>query len=536
MRSVCPLLLATLGLGGLAAPAQAGPDPIAVAQKIDQRIQAALDANKARPAPRTDDAEFLRRAYLDITGRIPPVSEVHEFLADASPDKRLKLVDRLLSSNGYVNNFAAVWRVALVPPSANQQAAFQASSVENWLREKLREEVPYDAVARELITLQVGVPPQGQGRPGGRQALVNTPARAYYQANEFRPENLAAGISRVFFGIKMECAQCHNHPFAKWSREQFWQQAAFFVRIQPQEQNGMVFNGTETDKGHEITIPTTNGKKITTTPKFLDDQPIDLTSDPNPRELLANWLTAKSNPYFARATVNRMWAHFFGSGVVDPLDEMGDEATPSHPELLDDLAAAFIESGYDFKFLIRAIVASQTYQRTSVRTDPSQDEPTLFARMPLKGLTAEQLFDSLCQATGYRDGQRGQVMPQVVFPGQGSARADFMAKFGNSVDRKTETQKSILQALAMMNGQFMTGVTNVQNSKTLAAVLDSPFLEDRERLQTLFLATLSRPMRPEEEAKFLRYLAAGGPSGDSRKALADVFWVLLNSAEFSLNH
>jgi hypothetical protein len=535
MKSVCPLLLATLGLVGLATPAQAGPDPLTVAAKIDQRIQAVLDANKARPAPVADDAEFLRRVYLDIIGRIPPVSEVHEFLADTDPNKRVKLIEKLLSSNGYVNNFAAAWRVILVPPSPNQQSAFLAAQVESWFREKLREEIPYDVAVRELITLPIGNPQQPQVRQRFVPGQGPNP-RSFYQANEFRPENIAASVSRVFLGVKMECAQCHNHPFAKWSREQFWQQAAFFVRIQPQENNGMVFNGTESDKGLELTIPNPNSeKKVVVTPKFLDGSPIDL-ADANPREVLARWLTAKNNPYFARATVNRLWAHFFGLGLADPVDEMGEEATPSHPELLDDLARAFVESDYDFKFLIRAIVNSQTYQRSSIRTDASQDEPSLFARMSLKGMTAEQLFDSLCQATGYRDGQRGAVMPQVVFPGQGSARAEFMAKFSNSVDKKTEVQKSILQALAMMNGQFMAGVTNVQNSKSLAAILDSPFMEDRDRLQTLFLAVLSRPMRPDEEVKFLRYIEAGGPSGDPRQALADVFWVLLNSAEFSLNH
>jgi len=534
MRSVCPLLLAAFGLGWAAAPAQAGPDPFALAQKIDQRIQAVLDENKAKAAPRAEDAEFLRRAYLDLTGRIPPASEVIEFLADTDPNKRVKLIDRLLGSNGYVNNFAAVWRTALVPPSTNQQSAFLAAQVEAWFREKLREEVPYDVAVRELITLPIGNPNQPQERIRRQPGVQGANLRAYYQANEFRPENLAAGITRVFLGIKMECAQCHNHPFAKWQREQFWQQAAFFVRIQPQEQNGMVFNGTEADKGHEIAIPGLGAKA---SPKFLDGTPIDLSNDVNPRDVLAKWLTAKDNPYFARAAVNRMWQHFFGLGLVEPVDEMGEESPPSHPELLEDLARGFIESDYDFKFLIRAIVTSQTYQRSSLRTDASQDEPTLFARMALKGMNGEQLFDSLCQATGFRDGQRGVAMPQVVFPGQNNPRAEFLAKFGNSVDKKTEVQKSILQALAMMNGQFMAGVTSVQNSKSLGAIIDSPtFVDDRDRLQTLFLTVLSRPMRPEEEAKFLRYVEAGGPSNDRRKALADVFWVLLNSAEFSLNH
>ncbi len=527
MQPVRLLLL----LGVLATPALAGPDPFGLTRRIDQGIQAVLAENKVAPAPRADDAEFLRRVYLDITGRIPPASRVSEFLASTDPDKRRKLIDDLLTSNGYVNNFAAAWRVALVPPSSNQQAAFQASQVENWLREKLREDVSYDVIARDLITLPIGGPPGPGGRPVFQQSLN---ARAFYQASEFRPENLAAAFSRVFVGVKMECAQCHDHPFAHWSREQFWQQAAFFVRIQPQEQNGMVFNGTEADTGHEIAIPGRNRK---VGPVLLDGPPANLTGDANPRDVYARWLTDRSNPYFGKAAANRMWAHFFGIGLVDPVDEMGDESNkPSHPELLDELGRAFVESGFDLKFLVRAICNSETYQRTSMRFEAGQDEPTLFARMALKGLTAEQFFDSLCQATGYRDNLSNQYQQPIVIAGQGSPRAEFLARFGNSVDRKTETQTTILQALAMMNGRFMTDVTSVERSKTLSAVIDAPFLDTRERLQTLFLAVLARPMRPLEEEKLMRYVSSGGPARDSRKALADVFWVLLNSSEFALNH
>lgn len=523
------LLLVLAGLGVLVTPTLA--DPLDLSRRIDQRIQAVLDANKVRPARRADDAEFLRRVYLDIAGRIPPASEVYEFLASQDPDKRGKVIDKLLGSNGYVNNFAATWRSILIPASTNPQAAFQGGQVENWLREQFREGVPYDVMARDLITLPIGGAPGAGQRPVFQQS---TNARAYYLSNEFRPENLASGFSRVFVGVKMECAQCHNHPFAHWTREQFWQQAAFFARIQPVETNGMVFNGTEADTGHEITIP---GKDKKVSARFLDGTEAKVGAGDNPRELFASWLTDKNNPYFARATANRMWAQFFGIGLVEPVDEMFDENnTPSHPELLDELGQAFVESGYDLKFLVRAICNSEAYQRTSARTDPAQSDPTLFAHMALKGLTAGQLFDSLCQATGYRDGQGNQFQQQVFVAGQGSPRAEFLAKFGNSVDKKTEVQTSILQALAMMNGRFIADVTSIERSNTLAAVIEAPFLETRDRLQTLFISVLSRPMRPEEEAKLLRYVESGGASRDSRKALADVFWVLLNSSEFSLNH
>jgi len=259
--------------------------------------------------------------------------------------------------------------------------------------------------------------------------------------------------------------------------------------------------------------------------RFLDGKEPRWQPKADSRQVLVAWLTAPDNPFFARVTVNRIWDHLFGVGLVDPVDDFGEENPPSHPELLDDLAAAFVRKNYDARFLIQAITASQAYQRTSTATDASQEDVRALGRMALKGLSAEQLFDSLCQATGFREGR-----------GTGTVRADFLNRFANPSDRRTEHQTSILQALALMNGKLIADVTSVERSQTLGAIHDSPFLDTKQKLQALFYAALSRPMRAEEESRYLRYVTTGGPSGDSRKALADVFWVLLNSSEFSLNH
>jgi hypothetical protein len=253
---------------------------------------------------------------------------------------------------------------------------------------------------------------------------------------------------------------------------------------------------------------------------------------------LADWMTAPENPYFARAAANRIWGQLFGVGLVDPVDDMGGDNPPSHPELLDALARAFAEHGFDRKFLIRAIVLSRAYQLTSRSTGPGTgpsagsgpDEPRLFARMKERGLTAEQLYDSLAQAIG--------LPPEAVGPGRfsgaaGSPRGEFLQTFAGNEERPTEAQTSILQALALMNGRLVAGATHVERGRMLSAVAEAPFLDPAGRIETLFLATLSRRPTPEEAAQMMAHLEG---AADQRKALSDVFWALLNSPEFLLNH
>jgi hypothetical protein len=250
--------------------------------------------------------------------------------------------------------------------------------------------------------------------------------------------------------------------------------------------------------------------------------------------VLADWMTSKDNPYVARTAANRMWEHFFGVGLVDPVDDFRDENPASHPKLVDELAAAFIESGYDLKFLIRAITASETYQRTATQTHKSQADERLFARMNLKGLSPEQVFDSLATAVGYRGDSRG--LDRNFGFNALNPRTEILSRFTNPVDRKTAYQTSILQALALMNGKFVADATDLEKSEVLAAVIDLPSMGTKEKLDTLYMAALGRHMRPSEAAKMVPYVDKGGPSKDSKKALADVFWVLLNSSEFLFNH
>ncbi|MFN4260560.1 MAG: DUF1549 and DUF1553 domain-containing protein [Gemmataceae bacterium] len=512
------------------APAPPGPlDAQALAQRIDFLINQQLAEHNTAPAGATEDAEFLRRVYLDIGGRIPPVSEVRAFLNDSSPDKRRRVVERLLESPYYVSNFTSVWREQMVPENNNPQLRFVVNNFEIWLRQQIRDNAPYDALVRELITAPVNLQGGPAGRPVNPAAGAGNPI-GYYQVNEFKAENLAASTSRMFLGVKLECAQCHDHPFNSWSRQQFWEYAAFFSGVQPQGPNNFFAAGRENPQSREIKIP---GTEKLVQARFLDDTEPAWDNQLGTRAILAAWMTSADNPYFARAAVNRLWAHFFGIGLIEPVDEPGDDNPPSHPELLDELAQQFAYHQFDLKYVIQAIVLSKTYQRVSVSPPSGQDEdPRLFARMAVKGLTAEQLFDSLVQATGYRE----QPAPnQRIAFGGNTPRAEFLNKFA-SQDKKTEKQTSILQALSLMNGRFIADATSLERSENLAAIADAPFLDTPGRIETLFLAALSRKPRPDELQRLVSYVERGGAKNDPRSALADVFWVLLNSSEFMLNH
>jgi hypothetical protein len=477
------------------------------------------------PAPAADDAEFLRRVYLDLTGRIPAVHDVHGFLADRDANKRRKLIGELLASPRHSAHFATVWgNLLLSEVGASTDARYFRPGFEAWLRERWRARVGYDQLVRELLTMPISTDSKSP-EVVFRQPDQPNPL-AFYAVKSARPENLAATTTRLFLGIQLECAQCHDHPFAKWTRQQFWNQAAFFAGIQRQG-NGLFAPLTETPGRREVTP---SEGKTPVRALFLDGREPLWKADVSPRAALAEWLTAPDNPHFARAAVNRLWGHFFGTGLVDPVDDFHDEHPPSHPELLDELARSFVAARFDVAYLIEALCLSQAYQRTSARTHASQDDPRRFARMAVKGLSAEQLFDSLALATGYRDrSDRGPFADD-----RSSPRSRFLVQFAPQ-GRPAEPETSILQALTLMNGRFVTAATTLESGTTLTALMGIPGMSNAERIEALYLATLSRKPRPEELERLLRYVGKAAQAPEPER-LGDIFWMLLNSAEFRLNH
>lgn len=521
--------IAALAALWLALPAWADPSPTedarALAVKIDQLIAARWQTENVTPAPLADDGAYLRRLSLDVIGRTPLVSETRRFLDDPTSDKRAQAIERLLDSPGYVSNFSNVWRDLLMPEAAADfQQRFLSAQVERWLRKQFTDNVSHDRMVRELLTLPM--PSNGRGMNYGRQQGEPTPL-AFYQSKQGKPENLAASTARLFLGIRLECAQCHNHPFGRWTREQFWGQAAFFGGIRSQGPNGIYNPLSEASDRRELAIP---GTERVAQARFLDGKEPPWRYKVSARKTLADWMTAPDNPFFARAAVNRLWAHFFGIGIVEPVDDLSDENKPSHPELLDELARQFVRHGFDFRFMIRAITLSKTYQLSSIHPQANAPDVRLFAYMPVKGLSQDQLMESLSRTIGVA-GLNANQRRNFFDPRQSSFPNKFVSQ-----DRRTEYQTSIPQALALMNSKVISDATHPQRSQFLASVAHAPFLDTDAQIETLYLAALSRKPRAEELEKYRRYIAKGGASKDPKAALGDVFWALLNSPEFFLNH
>jgi hypothetical protein len=404
-----------------------------------------------------------------------------------------------------------------------QRPGFQA-----WLRQHLGNNTHYDALVYELLTTPLA------GDRGMNAALQNAGTVspiAFFTTKQIKPENLAAATSRMFMGIRIECAQCHNHPHDAWKQEQFWGYAAFFAGIERTTRGDDVVGLVkEVFDRRELTIP---DQEIVVQATYLDGSQPQWKSKTSSRRTLADWMTSKQNPYFAKSVVNRIWGYLFGVGIVDPVDDFSGTNKPSHPELLDELATDFVAHNFDLKYLIRGITASQTYQRTSRRTHPSQDEPQQFARMAVQGLTGEQLFDSVATAVGYLESFQQQ---QPFAFGQTGPRAEFLELFTADNNSSTERQTSILQALAMMNGQFTSTATSLDQSSTLTAVAEFPLMKTSDRVEALYLAAFTRKPRPDELKRMTDYVESGGPSKNQKQALSDVFWALLNSSEFLFNH
>jgi hypothetical protein len=514
-----------LGLGpGLAFGQTNGPtsrkEAKALAERIDKVINQRLVRENVKPAAKADDATFARRLHIDLVGKIPSLLEIKDYLENDSPDRLDDRLDELLESPQFVSNWAHYWRSVMLSGSNNQQAFQFQVQFEGWLRDRLAKNTGYDKIAYELVSSQTV-----------NQQQQNSPA-AFYFVNENKPENLAGSTARVFLGVKIECAQCHKHPFAKWTREQFWEYAAFFAGInqgRPQPKGG---KQQPLPNQRSIRIP--DSDKIVQA-KFITGEEPDWKANSATRTVLADWMISPKNPYFAKAAVDHVWQYFFGVSLMEPIFEPTDDSPPAHPELLDELAQAFIDGGYDLKFLIRAIAQTEAYQRASVAlNDQNKEHIQLFSQMPVRGMMPEQLFDSFAEATDYRQQQNYNNMQFNQFGQPDGPRALFLAKF-TSQDKRIETQTSILQALYLMNGKFLADRVRIENNKSLETIATAPTSTAR-RVETLYLMVLSRLPRADESAKLVAYIERAAMNGNQNQAVADIYWALLNSSEFMLNH
>lgn len=514
-RAAHSIIVMTMMMGTLSQVIAESPDPAALAARIDQHLENAWTAAGVQPAPAADDATFLRRVHLDLVGRIPTVAEVRQYLADTDPAKRSRLIKRLLGTAAHARHMASFWRRTWIPQTDTPQFSALGVQVDDWLAAHLKVHTPYDDLATYLLTAEGFVTDPGKQVSG--QLLGPS---AFLLASEFKPENLAANSARAFLGINLDCAECHDHPFARWSRDQFWQTAAFFAKPSP------VLDG---QPRLEIGIPQT--EKIVPATLLNGEQlilPEHVDADTG-RKILATWIASADNPYFARNAVNRVWASLYGLGIVEPLDDLTGANPPSHPELLDELAQSFVQSDFSLSYLTEAIVLSRGYGLKSTGGSQANADLRTFAEMPIRGLTGEQLYDSLRSAAGL-PAERDDLDSVRAM----NRRQRFVAQFHS--ERTIVTQRSITQALTLMNGDLSKQLTDERKSPLLAAVAGSPFLDRREKVETVFLAALSRKPTEEELSQLIGHLDSRSTSASESTALSNIFWALLNSSEFNTNH
>jgi hypothetical protein len=489
---------------------------------VDQELAALWQARGIRTAAPASDVEFMRRVFLDLTGRIPSVNEVHEFLDDKSPERREKLVDRLLAHHDHATHLAAVWRTMLLPEGMMVTRAGEQAKFEEWLTERFAANKPYDQLVRDLLQIE------------GR---VTEPGLLFYSALRLNPEELAGKTSRAFLGVRMECAQCHDHPFDQVSQQDFWSFAAFFARISrpkgKMDITSPVLAVRDSQQG-DVMIPESDKVVPPRLPQTADA--IDEGPDGAPRrQQLADWLTSRTNGQFARATVNRVWAHLFGRGLVDPVDDMRPANPPLAPEVLETLSRDFAASGFDLRRLFRALVLTKTYQLTSQSEDNDPSRALHFAQMNVKSFTAEQLYDCITIAT--RQGPAVANAPEGagIDRFQDANRQTFIAQFRAPSGQLTDYHAGIPQALTLMHGGLIHSATDLASSGLLKS-LSAPFFTDEQRLDTMFLSTLSRYPQPNERDLMLQQLTAAKSAADRQQVLGDVLWALLNSGEFTFNH
>lgn len=488
-------------------------------ERVDRLLAEHWQAKSLSPVAPASDAEFMRRAYLDLVGRIPTVSEARTFLADERDDRRERLLNHLTGSYDHASHLAAVWRTFLIIETADLAELGGVGEFEAWLTERFRNNQPYDQLVSDLLL--------AEGRVQSSGPLL------FYAAAKLRPEELARQTSRAFLGMRLECAQCHDDFFDdNWKQEDFWAYAAFFARIsQPAgriERVSPVMRVRDITRG-ETTLP---DSEDVVPPRYpLADEPLDAADEVSRRQLLAAWLTAADNPHFARATVNRVWAQLFGRGIVEPVDDMRPANAPVCPEVLDELATYFVRSEFDLRRLISTLVRTRAYQLSSTADDVNSERGIHFAQMNVKCLTAEQLYDCMAVATGVDTAVTDQDGLQRA---NNLSRQAFIDRFSVPPGSPTQYQAGIAQALTLMNGALTHRGTQ-QNSGLLGS-LKADFFTDEQRVDTLFLATVSRYPTPSEKQAVVDYLSEASDQDERAQILSDALWALLNSAEFTLIH
>ncbi len=486
------------------------------------------------PSPLCDDSAFLRRATLDIGGRLPTLEETKAFLASKEPDKRDRAVEALLNSPDYADYFANKW-TSLLKNTRSEASDITANfAFHAWIRDSLLANTPYDQIVREILA--------------STGTIVSNPPVAWYKRVK-EPTTQLEDVAQLFMGVRMQCAQCHHHPFERWSQAEYYQLAAFFSQIgrKPTAVAGedLIF--------HKRGVAQTEHRKtrVMLKPAGLGDPPLDIPPDEDPRLALVDWMSKKTNPFFAKSLVNRYWKHFFRRGLVEPEDDLRDSNPPTNPELLDALAKHFTDSNYDLKSLVRVIVQSHAYQLSAMPNEHNAVDRQAFSHYYPRRMTAEVLLDSIDMVTGaksdYADlppGTRAVSLPDNSY----NRASPFLKVFGRpegaSVCECERVQSaSLAQSLHLMNAPDVKAKLSATNGR--AEQLSKAELPEPKRIRELYLAAFSREPTAEEvriaETHLLKPRTdAQGKPLDSQRAkrsgYEDLLWALLNTKEFLYNH
>jgi len=502
---------------------------------VDELVFKKLKMVGMPPSAISDDATFIRRVTLDIAGRLPSMEEARAFQADKDPAKRDKLIDRLIASGDYADNFANKWGALLRNKRTTGAHAHGTYAFHGWIRDSLYNNKPYDQFVREVVA--------ASGEIG------NNPPVAWYRQVKDSTAQLEDS-AQLFLGMRLQCAQCHHHPFEKWSQKDYYSFSAFFSRIGkrggPRPTEEMIFHrrgkaSAKNKKNNETVLPA-----------GLGSEPLDIPVDEDPRHALADWMGASDNPFFAKALVNRYWKHFFGRGLVDPEDDMRATNPATNPELLDALAQDFINSGFDLKRLVRLITESKTYQLSATPNEHNAVDKHNFARFYPRRLGAESLFDAINSVTdfktafaGLEKGTRAIQLPDNSY----NDSVFFLKIFGrpdssSACECERSDDASLAQSLHLINSKgIQDKLTNPKGRAAALAADDKR--KDEDKIKDLYYMVYSREPDAEEMKIALAHLAKRpkdkdgkelAPATAKRQVYEDIVLALINTKEFLFNH
>jgi hypothetical protein len=486
---------------------------------IDKLVNEKLKKLRIAPSGQCDDETFLRRVALDIVGLPPTAEEFERFMKSTDPAKRSKWVDELLERKEFSEIWVSKWAELLQVRTDNTRNVSQKAMFlyYNWLVDKLSKNMPMDEMVQELL-----------GASGG--TFKNAATNFYQITNETLP--LSENVAQVFMGIRVQCAQCHNHPFDRWTQNDYYSFAAFFAQIGRKQaedyRETIIFNSGGGEVNHPV------GGRVMP-PKFLGAEAPDVAGKDR-RVVLAKWLASPRNPWFASSFANRVWAHFMGVGIVEPVDDFRVSNPASNPELLEDLGKHFTDTKYNLKALVRDICNSRTYQRSTRRNESNESDEKNFAHALVRRIKAENLLDTISAVTNTKDKFDGlPVGARAVQIADGTRSTYFLKTFGRATREtpcscEVKMEPTLSQALHLLNGGTVTD--KIRQGGLIAQISSSKKLPE-EKITELYLRCFSRKPDKQELAKLAPLIATGK---DASQALEDIFWALLNSREFLFNH